>query len=62
MFDGLRWIANHFQCQILDKNHNEVDEQSFENILNQVEIRVSKLKMEGLFPGSRLSREVFKLR
>ncbi len=62
MFDGLRWIADHFQCQILDKNHNEVDEQSFENILNQVEIRVSKLKVEGLFPGSRLSREVFKLR
>ena len=62
MFDGLRWIADHFQCQILDKNYNEVGEQSFENILNQVEIRVSKLKIEGLFPGSRLSREVFKLR
>ena len=62
MFDGLRWIADHFQCQILDKNHNEVDEQSFENILNQVEIRVSQLKIEGLFPGGRLSREVFKLR
>ena len=62
MFDGLRWIAEYFQCQILDKNHNEVDKQSFENILNQVEIRVSQLKMEGLFPGGRLSREVFKLR
>ena len=62
MFDGLRWIAEYFQCQILDKNHNEVDKQSFENILNQIEIRVSQLKMEGLFPGCRLSREVFKLR
>ena len=62
MFDGLRWIADHFQCQILDKNYNEVGEQSFENILNQVEIRVRKLKIEGLLPGSRLSREVFKLR
>ena len=62
MFDGLRWIAEYFQCRILDKNHNEVDKQSFENILNQVEIRVSQLKMGGLFPGGRLSREVFKLR
>ncbi|RZP21201.1 MAG: hypothetical protein EVA26_07180 [Burkholderiaceae bacterium] len=62
MFDGLRWIAEYFQCQILDKNHNEVDGQSFENILNQVEIRVGQLKMGGLFPGGRLSREVFKLR
>ena len=62
MFDGLRWIAEYFQCQILDKNHNEVDKQSFENILNQIEIRVRQLKMEGLFPGCRLSREVFKLR
>ena len=62
MFDGLRWIAEYFQCKILDKNHNEVDKQSFENILNQIEIRVSQLKMEGLFPGCRLSREVFKLR
>ena len=62
MFDGLRWIAEYFQCQILDKNHNEVDKQSFENILNQVEIRVGQLKMGGLFPGGRLSREVFKLR
>ena len=33
-----------------DKNHNEVGEQSFENILSQVEIRVRKLKIEGLFP------------
>jgi len=62
MFDGLRWIAEYFQCQILDKNHNEVDKQSFENILTQIEIRVRQLKMEGLFPGCRLSREVFKLR
>ena len=62
MFDGLRWIAEYFQCQILDKNHNEVDKQSFENILNQIEIRVRQLKMEGLFPGCRLSREVFKIR
>ena len=62
MFDGLRWIAEYFQCQILDKNHNEVDKQSFENILNQVEIRVGQLKMGGLFPGGRLCREVFKLR
>ena len=62
MFDGLRWIAEFFQCEILDKNHNEVDKQSFENILNQIEIRESQLKMEGLVPGSRLSREVFKLR
>ena len=62
MFDGLRWIAEYFQCQILDKNHNEVDGQSFDNILNQVEIRVGQLKMGGLFPGGRLSREVFKLR
>ncbi|MDA9689926.1 hypothetical protein N9V13_05895 [Betaproteobacteria bacterium] len=62
MFDGLRWVAEYFQCQILDKNLNEVDKQSFENILNKIEIRVSQLKMEGLFPGCRLSREVFKLR
>ena len=62
MFDGLRWIAEYFKCQILDKNHNEVDKRSFENILNQVEIRVGQLKMGGLFPGGRLSREVFKLR
>ncbi len=62
MFDGLRWIAEYFQCEILDKNHNEVDKQSFENILNQIEIRESQLKMEGLFPGSRLAREVFKLK
>ena len=62
MFDGLRWIADHFQCQILDKNHTAVSEQSFKNILNQVEIRVSRLKKEGLFPGGRISREVFKLR
>ena len=62
LFDGLRWIAEYFQCQILDKNHNEVDTQSFENILNQVEIRVAQLKMGGLVPGGRLSREVFKLR
>ena len=50
MFDGLRWIAEYFQCQILDKNHNEVDKQSFENILNQIEIRVSQLKMEACSP------------
>ena len=62
MFDGLRWIAEYFQCQILDKNHNEVDKQSFENILNQVESRVSQLKEGGLLPGGRLSREIFKLR
>ena len=62
MFDGLRWIADHFQCQILDKNYNEVDKQSVENILNQIEIRVSQLRRGGLFPGGRLSKEVFKLR
>ena len=50
MFDGLRWIAEYFQCQILDKNHNEVDKQSFENILNQVEIRVSQVKNGRLVP------------
>ena len=50
MFDGLRWIADHFQCQILDKNHNEVDKQSFENILNQLKLEWS-IKNGGLFPG-----------
>ena len=40
----------------------QVDKQSFENILNQVESRVSQLKEGGLLPGGRLSREIFKLR
>ena len=58
MFDGLRWIAEYFQCQILDKNHNEVDKQSFENILKPVEIRVGQLKMGGLFPEVDYQRSI----
>jgi len=62
MFNGLRWIAEYFQCQILDKNQKTVTKNSFMEIIKQVEIRQNQLKEEGLNPGSRLSREIFHLR